>query len=108
MGRKPYLRIRFFIAAVVVATLFAQGIPAGSQQRWTASWITHPTAPLREPLVLHFRKSLELAAKPDHYIVHVSADNRFVLYVMGIARAMDRREAIWRIGAMRLSIFLSI
>jgi alpha-L-rhamnosidase len=81
MGRTPYLRIRFFIAAVVVATLFAQGIPAGSQQTWTASWITHPTAPLREPLVLHFRKSLELAAKPDHYIVHVSADNRFVLYV---------------------------
>ena len=22
---------------------------------WQASWVTHPTAPLREPVVLHFR-----------------------------------------------------
>ncbi|MGO9336521.1 MAG: alpha-L-rhamnosidase C-terminal domain-containing protein [Terracidiphilus sp.] len=50
---------------------------------WKASWITHPTAPLREPLVLHFRRTLTLAAVPESYVVWVSADNRFILYVNG-------------------------
>jgi len=50
---------------------------------WHAGWITHPTAPLRGPLVLHFRRSLPLAAVPASYIVRVSADNRFILYVNG-------------------------
>jgi hypothetical protein len=45
--------------------------------------VTHPTAPLREPLVLHFRRSLELPSVPASYIVRVSADNRFILYVNG-------------------------
>src|ERR1700756_910630 len=50
---------------------------------WNASWITHPTAPLREPLVLHFRRTLDLSAVPAAYTVRVSADNRFILYVNG-------------------------
>ena len=45
--------------------------------------MTHPTAPLREPVVLHFRRALTLAAVPASYPVRVSADNRFVLYVNG-------------------------
>ena len=43
----------------------------------------HPAALLREPIVLHFRKSFSLAAIPAKFPVHVSADNRFVLYVNG-------------------------
>ena len=50
---------------------------------WKASWVTHPTAPLREPLVLHFRRTLDLPAVPASYTVRVSADNRFILYVNG-------------------------
>src|SRR5271154_4738432 len=55
----------------------------GAVEEWKARWITHPTAPVREPVALHFRKSLELATKPAKYVVHVSADNRFVLFVNG-------------------------
>ncbi len=50
---------------------------------WKAAWITHPTAPLREPLVLHFRRTLDLPSVPAAYTVRVSADNRFILYVNG-------------------------
>jgi len=50
---------------------------------WKAYWITHPTAPLRDPLVLHFRRALTLASVPAVYPVRVSADNRFVLWVNG-------------------------
>ena len=55
----------------------------GPHRDWQASWVTHPTAPLREPLVLHFRRALTLDAVPASYRVRVSADNRFVLYVNG-------------------------
>ncbi len=57
--------------------------PDPPHREWKASWITHPTAPLREPLVLHFRRTLSLAAVPATYPVRVSADNRFILFVNG-------------------------
>ena len=57
--------------------------PDPLHREWTAAWITHPTAPLREPLVLHFRRTVNLAAVPASYLVRVSADNRFILYVNG-------------------------
>ena len=58
-------------------------LPDSAQRTWHAAWVTHPTAPLREPLVLHFRRPLELASLPTSYKVRVSADNRFILYVNG-------------------------
>jgi hypothetical protein len=78
-----------FLLTLASLTLSAQNsAPAPAQpdstlRAWHASWITHPTAPLREPLVLHFRRSLSLAAVPASYSVRVSADNRFVLFVNG-------------------------
>ena len=52
-------------------------------REWTAAWITHPTAPLRDPIVLHFRRTLIINPVPASYPVRVSADNRFILYVNG-------------------------
>ncbi len=56
---------------------------AASGPEWTAQWISHPTAPLREAITLHFRRDFSLTAVPSHFVVHVSADNRFVLFVNG-------------------------
>ncbi len=50
--------------------------------RWPAVWITHPGA-LHQYGVYHFRHTFTLAAKPEHFIVHVSADNRYQLFVNG-------------------------
>ncbi|HEV2214582.1 MAG TPA: hypothetical protein VGR64_04780, partial [Terracidiphilus sp.] len=93
------MRISFAaIALALVVPAFtvpalAQPAPAPAQasqlppdplhRDWHAFWITHPTAPLREPLVLRFRRALTLYAVPPSYIVRVSADNRFILYVNG-------------------------
>ena len=78
------------VFAVLAIALASTGIQAQNQDQpdaphreWKASWITHPTAPLREPIVLHFRRNLTLAAVPASYIVRVSADNRFILFVNG-------------------------
>jgi hypothetical protein len=57
--------------------------PDPPHREWKAGWISHPTAPLREPLVLHFRRTLTLSTVPASYPVRVSADNRFVLFVNG-------------------------
>jgi alpha-L-rhamnosidase len=51
--------------------------------KWKAKWIAHPTASLKDPEVFHFRKVVHLSARPGKFIVHVSADNRFILYVNG-------------------------
>jgi alpha-L-rhamnosidase len=77
--------LAFFVLVLATLTLHAQGNlqPDPPHREWKASWITHPTAPLREPLVLHFRRSFSLSAVPATYPVRVSADNRFVLYVNG-------------------------
>src|SRR5580658_8495182 len=73
-------------ACTLVLFMFATVLPMGvlaAEPQWKASWITHPTAPLREPIVLHFRRGLQLESTPARYVVHVSADNRFILYING-------------------------
>jgi len=79
---------QWFALAVFALTTFAleaQTViqPDTPHRDWMASWTTHPTAPLREPTVLHFRRTLNLVAVPASYVVRVSADNRFILYVNG-------------------------
>ncbi len=51
---------------------------------WTANWITCPDAPLKEYGVYCFRKSFQLPASPTSFVVHISADNRYKLYVNGV------------------------
>jgi len=77
--------ILLLLPLVAASVLPAQpSAPPDPQHReWTAGWITHPTAPLRDPLVLHFRRSLDINPVPASYVVRVSADNRFILYVNG-------------------------
>ena len=85
------MRPVFSAAAVAIALLVAPvrnsaqtaAQPDPPHRIWHASWITHPSAPLREPVVLHFRRVFTLGSAPTSYIVRVSADNRFILYVNG-------------------------
>jgi len=83
MRRFPVLLL--LLAASLAASLTAQTAQSMDppSREWHASWITHPTAPLREPIVLHFRRAVDLPSALASYIVRVSADNRFILYVNG-------------------------
>ncbi len=85
--------------------------PDPSHRDWQASWITHPTAPLRDPIVLHFKRTLTLAAVPTSYLVRVSADNRFILFVNGhrVGDGPARGDlAHWRYERFDLSPFLQV
>src|SRR6266571_6021469 len=57
-------------------------------ERWPAHWIASPDGPRREFGVFYFRKAFELAAVPNHFIIHASADNRYELFVNG-ARVVE-------------------
>lgn len=50
---------------------------------WKAQWITHPTVQLQEHAMILFRKNFELASKPEKFVIHVSADNHYRLFVNG-------------------------
>jgi alpha-L-rhamnosidase len=52
---------------------------------WNAEWITHPDESVLDYGVFHFRKSFELNTQPVEFIIHVSADNRYRLFVNGRA-----------------------
>jgi len=52
---------------------------------WTAGWISHPTADSKAYGVYHFRKQFEISTVPEKFIIHVSADNRYRLFVNGTA-----------------------
>jgi hypothetical protein len=49
-----------------------------------AKWISHPDAGPSDYGIYLFRKDFTLDAKPDKFIVHVSADNRYKLYINGV------------------------
>lgn len=50
---------------------------------WPARWIAPPGAVLTAFGVFHFRKAAELDRVPERYLVHVTADNRYELFVNG-------------------------
>ena len=49
-----------------------------------ASWIAPPAVPGDSFTVFHARRTLDLPAAPTRFLVHVSADNRYRLYVNGV------------------------
>jgi len=50
--------------------------------RWQARWITSKESPYLFG-VYHFRKTFQLSDKPSRFVIHISADNRYRLYVNG-------------------------
>src|SRR5581483_680949 len=56
---------------------------------WHANWIAAPGDEEREYGIYYFRKHIELAAKPATFIVHISADNRYKLYVNDSLVSLD-------------------
>ncbi len=53
-------------------------------KKWDAYWIAANNSSGHDYGVYHFRKIFSLNEKPGSFIVHVSADNRYKLYVNGM------------------------
>lgn len=76
---------------------------------WNAGWIAAPNDPGTEYGVYYFRKHLDLAEQPSSFIVHLSADNRYKLYVNGALVSLGPARSdtyFWNYETIDLSPFL--
>ena len=99
-----------FLAAFVAASLSA--IPAAAQNAGemrgepSARWIADSGTAGDASGVYHFRRVVELPAKPEHLVVHLSADNRYRFFVNGeaVASGPQRSDIMhWRYETMDLA-----
>jgi hypothetical protein len=78
---------------------------------WKASWITHPKASVSDYGVFCFRNVFELEELPASQIIHVSADNRYRLFINGrqvCAGPARGSLSYWRYESLDIAPYLSI
>ena len=104
-------RLIFFISILLTdLNGFAQSIePSLLVNQWQASWIAVPGESPTGYGVYLFRKVIDLNSKPDSFVIHVSADNRYKLFVnekqvsLGPARGdLDH----WHFATLNIAQFL--
>ncbi|MCD7712124.1 MAG: glycoside hydrolase [Firmicutes bacterium] len=77
--------------------------------RWDARWVSCPDEPENVYGIYHFRKNFEIKDIPAEFIVHVSADNRYKLYINGhlISLGPARGDIYnWNFETVNLALFL--
>lgn len=78
-----------FVSFLIVSfSTAAQDVPINPKLMlgsWDAQWINCPNVPARAYGVYHFRKTIDLKDIPSSFIIHVSADNRYRLFVNGVS-----------------------
>ncbi len=80
------MNLRASIALLMLGALFPVARAAGPGdliRPWSARWIYAPGTPPTEYGIYHFRRTFDLPAKPTSFVVHVSGDNRYQLFVNG-------------------------
>ncbi|MET3977465.1 alpha-L-rhamnosidase [Mucilaginibacter sp. UYP25] len=81
---KHIYAILLAIACVLPAkNNYAQTPNSTINRPWNSSWIAAAFDGGKDYGVFYFRKSINLVAKPSKFLIHVSADNRYKLYVNG-------------------------
>src|SRR5437588_1024663 len=111
------MKINFSILAssLLISFSILQGQPALPinpdllTKQWSAGWIAPRTANRRDYGVFHFRRSFQLAEKPGYFIVHVTADNRYRLFVNGraVGAGPARGDKLhWRYETYNLASYL--
>lgn len=74
--------VLFTISMLVSFTIAGQDIESGIlNKKWDAQWITVPKINPTAYGVYYFRKSFDITSVPKSLPIHVSADNRYKLYV---------------------------
>ena len=114
---KPFpLAILLLLAG---AAAFAQSAPRRDPsvpfdlqtELWNARWISVPGTGAQDYGVYYFRKDVDLAAVPADYVVHVTGDNRYKLYVNGTLVSMGPAKgdvAHWRYETVDLAPYLKV
>ena len=98
------------LRSILVLTFLLPLLRAETPVRaWTARWITARDADSHAYGVYHFRKTIELPSAPDHYLIHISADNRYRLFVNAryVTAGPARGDLFhWRYDSVDIAPFL--
>jgi alpha-L-rhamnosidase len=81
-----FLLILIFFAGPLKSQLLENlpGYSIPESRSYAASWIRHPETMDGNFAVVLFRKAFQLSEVPDTFLIHISADNRYRLFVNGI------------------------
>lgn len=99
----------FRTLSLIASALVLMAFNLQAQEKQDAGWVTHPDITGHEYGVYHFRKTIELLAVPEQLNVHVSADNRYRLYVNGVSvvAGPQRSDVMhWRYEEVNLAPYL--
>jgi hypothetical protein len=83
MSLRDHLRIFVLINLIFFSSKLSSQTTNLLSKPWDAWWISVPGQAAHDYGVYQFRKAFTLATKPGSFIVHVSADNRYKLFVNG-------------------------
>ncbi len=113
MKRKRIKITRLIFWIVLPFVIYAQNNvkinPVLKSGKWKAQWISYPNISLTDYGVFHFRKAFKLHNKPDSFIIHVSGDNRYRLFVNGneVCKGPARGDlAHWRYESIDIAPYL--
>ena len=76
---------------------------------WTAKWISYPGNSNSQYGVYLFRKEIIIKTKPDKFIIHVSADNHYKLYINGVYVCNGPARSYlfkWNFGSIDIASYL--
>jgi len=106
---KLLFALSFFL--VITTASWGQHLAAEKWQHrfWNARWIAHPSAMPNAFGVFHFRREVNIDKAPQQFIVHVSGDNLYRLYVNGsmVCSGPARSDpAHWNYETVDIAAFL--
>ncbi|RYU87291.1 alpha-rhamnosidase [Mucilaginibacter terrigena] len=109
---KPFFTILLLIVGLGIADQASAQTTAAKlpKKQWNAQWVTAPGDNGTSYGVFYFRKNIELKVKPASFIVHVSADNRYKLYVNGTLVSLGPARGdtyYWNYETVDLSPYLT-
>src|SRR6056297_3222944 len=82
--KKTLLTITTIIWALMIHAQNTMDIhPELLNELWPAKWIADPEMTGEKEGVFLFKKVLTFKTAPNDYVIHISADNRYILYVNG-------------------------
>lgn len=109
-----YFRLVIFFTVLSlgwVNTNYSQpSVSVPVERPWNAQWIAHTYDNGMEYGIYYFRKNIVLSDKPATFIVHISADNRYKLFVNGTLVSLGPARGdtyYWNYETVDLAPYLS-
>lgn len=112
IARNIRISLLLILCMVVIPSISTSSSDSNSallHHAWPAEWIACPGSPHRGFGVYYFRKDFTLPSKPEHFVIHVSGDNRYQLFVDGtrVIEGPARGDLFhWRYATLDIAQYL--